>query len=474
MTIVYFFNPWDYVDELKEINHQHVSWAYGSPRTRNINPLKFLQARFGAGYKFDGLSIAVEGAALYNESSKSLDEPLAVFPCWHDDFGFDMLERYCKNPVGSDSRYYKNDSIPKRFRPVKGQPHLVVIYDFPRLGSSEMRLWYSRLIAIKKKYNVDFIMSGTNSFRNMFLGDNYGAVYNPLWTAKLNEIILPTGLKVGKIAEIKPSHLRWLRVFGYDYLQIKNSVDSRLRFNIESTLWASKYFLEDEKNRYLFRATSAPGAVDSDIPEGDELVAAAQAHSYSQPHAGIIPKRRDIQPGDAVVCNSCSFAIRCRFYREGAVCGMPGTDSDKLAKMLGSRDADRVIEGLSLIAEIQAKRVTEDLAKEEEASERFTDTDKRLKDLFDSGQKIARLVKPELNGRGVQVNVGVGIGGGGVAMVQHMTPQELVASAVRALEDKGVPREKITQEAIMGLLEGVASRRGEEILEDVIDAEVME
>ena len=150
---------------------------------------------------------------------------------------------------------------------------------------------------------------------------------------------------------------------------------------------------------------------------------------------------------------------------------MPSTDSAKLAKLMGSRDADQLIEGLSEIAKVQAERVGKDLQEEEDSGKRFPETDKRLKDLFDSGQKIARLVRPELNGRGVQVNVGVM---GGTAVVQQRTPQELVSGAIRALEEKGIPRERITEDAILGLLEGVTSRKGAELLEDVVDAELAE
>ena len=69
--------------------------------------------------------------------------------------------------------------------------------------------------------------------------------------------------------------------------------------------------------------------------------------------------------------------------------------------------------------------------------------------VFDQGVKLAKLIDPNLNGSKVQVNVS------GAATVSATSPRQLIAAAVRELEARGVPREKITTEMIQGLLTGM-------------------
>lgn len=479
-TRVYIRNPWKYIDMLLERGHRYVAWDYGSARVRRIEPLKFMKAQFGAGNEFEAISVAVEGAAVYNQDSKSLDDPLAVYPCWDPSMGFDKLIDYCENPVGNDPGYYDTDYTPRQFRPVKGQPHRVVIYDFIESsggvggGSRTLaRNIFLQLAKVAEDYpEVEFIAFGTQSYRMLFGLNYFAAIHNPDFYALRGSIILPTGSTVHYAGRdgVHPGRVPWLNSLGYRVTDMKDA-DKRIEYNLDSALWAGEYYMSQEIFRHKFKFDLTDEIIDAE--ENDEIVREVQ-HGFYATGGGSTPRISEALPGDGVVCDSCSLAVYCRHFREGAVCAVPSSDSAKLAKLMGSRDAEKIIDGLSVIAEIQADRIHKDLEYEDKAGERLPETDKRLKDLFDSGQKIAKLVKPELNGRGVQVNVGVGIAGGNAAITAHGTPQELIASAMRALEDRGIPREDITQEHILGLLEGMHSRNADAILEDVVDAEVVE
>lgn len=465
MVNVHLRNPWEYMHLVRDVRHPYISWDYGSPIIRRINPLHYAKLRYGAGFDFTAYSVAVEGMAEYNQDSRDLDSPAAVYPTWHWRHGWEQLQYYCDYPVGENPKVYNNESIPKEFRPVKGQPHRILIYDFPRSITAEGRDFFLRLIKIQEDYpNIDFVAHGTTSFRYMFLARFEAVLYNPHWMGKLNAVQLPNGLKVPHAAENRHLLAPWANALGIRVTDLVDE-DGLTEFNTLSILWAGKHYLEDEK----FKVANVDRIVSDGLPDNSEQVNLSRASIFM----GRVrrPQAASLMPGDGVICNTCSLASKCRLFREGAVCGVPSTDSAKLAKLMGSRDADQLIEGLSEIAKVQAARVGKDLEEEEDSGKRFPETDKRLKDLFDSGQKIARLVKPELNGRGVQVNVGVM---GGTAIVQQRTPQELVSGAIRALEDKGIPRERITEDAILGLLEGVTSRKGTDLLEEVIDAELVE
>lgn len=458
VTKVYMRNPYDYIDQLVNADYRTISWDMGSFKKRSIDPLKFLRHRLGTARPFELMTIAVEGASIYNEHSTDLDRPLAVYPCWLPNQGFEALADLCERPVSEDRAVRNNVNTPRRFRPVEGQDHVVVIYDFKDIGSVDGMNWFKQLRKVISEYpDVTFIAHGTKSFRIIFGGDFQGATLNPWWSASKREIMLPNGSvrQLERIREVMP----WIKLLGYSIRRIEKREDI-CAYNIEAIRWAADNYLQNVDFKL-----SMENDIDLDTPGGQYELRDARSTIYDTRSTVAF------KPGDGVICDACSVAPKCKFYREGAVCGVSKTEAGKLAQAFGSRDADTILDGLSRIAEIQAERVAADLEKEAASGERMPDTDKRLKDLFDSGTKIAKLRKPELNGKGVQVNVGM-IGGG--TMVVQSTPQELIAGAVQALEARGVPRDKITDDVIVGLLESVAARDGAAKIEDIIDAELVD
>jgi redox-regulated HSP33 family molecular chaperone len=121
-----------------------------------------------------------------------------------------------------------------------------------------------------------------------------------------------------------------------------------------------------------------------------------------------------------------------------------------LAETFGSRNADTIITGLSDLLRIQADRTERAIEKEIDEQELDPEVRKMINDLMKNGTMLAKLLKPELNGKGVTVNVGVN--GQAAIAVANSDPNQLVANAVAALERQGVPRDQITADMIRTLL----------------------
>lgn len=451
---IYFRNPEPYVREIQESDARLLSWDYGDLVKRNIDPLKWAGVYLGNARPWRILVIAIEGALQYDETCTNLDKPSAVYPTWRWEYGFDQLIDYCENPVGENLFLVHANISEKKWRPVQGQPHRVVIYDTPEAHKHEGVQYLRQLMAIKARYpHVEFILHNTASYRVMFVGDFDGACFDPHMTAKLGSVILPSGRAVNQ--PDFPDYVPWLRLLGYSVRDLRETKFDRVMYNIESVRWANENYAKNINFRI---------AVANDIDtesEGGYYELQQETRSWlfnAQAKAGM-------QPGDGVVCGACSLATQCKYFREGAVCGVAKTGSSELADLFGTRDAGVIIDGLVELTKLQATRVTQDLEEERSTGERLPMTDTRIKNLMDSGIKVAKLIDPKLNGKGVEVNVGVI---GGAQMIAQQTPQELMASAVRTLESHGIPRDEITPDMIKGLLEGVANRQA---VREVIEIE---
>lgn len=457
MTDLYFRNPHGYIRELQEADCRLFSWDMGALERGRIDPVIFLNMYLGRSRPWKFLVVAVEGCAEYDQTSTKYGEPVAVYPTWQIRQGWDRLEDYCANPVSLDLA--DDMDIERRFRPVAGQPHKVVIYDSPNLSSYEGIRQLRMLRAIHSRYShVEFIIHNTGSYRVIFEAGFEGALVDPSHVAKTGGVVLPSGSHRG--SDKWADNLQWFQMLGYDHRELREDRSARIHYNIDSLRWANANY----RRNAAFRVQATKG-IDPSTPGGEyemqvELESAVLSHNKAR---GAIPL-----PSDGVVCDSCSIAPKCKFYREGLVCSVPGTPSADLAKMFGSRDAGVIIDGLLELNKLQAVRVQKDLEDEAATGDRLPITDKRIKDLFNSGTQVAKLIDPTLNGKGTTVNVGVGITGAS-PIEQRVTPQELIASAVRELEANGVSREEITPKMIGGLLEGIQNR---ESMTRVIEGEL--
>ena len=464
MKKLYIRNPHLFAGPFARSGFRAASFDKGAAILRKLNLPKFMDMRFPSHDDWEALVVNPDACAEYKKGDK-MGHPSAVYPAWTPLQTYDALRSYCKFPVGEDLSLTQDESIPPDMRPVPGQPHKVILYNPGRGDSAEGMMAIAQIEEIHREYpDVEFIWQGVSSYKTIFTSSVQSAVYDIWRISKLGSLCPPRSarrLTVDEVLANPDEHRSWLREIGYDVSSL-GGVQRNCEINLASVRWAQLNYL---KMQQLYDAVEV-GPL-GEIPE-DEVLSA---------RASLARGPRSISPTDGVLCDACTLAPVCGWYREGLVCGVPKREYSKLAKTFGTRDAGVIIDGLIKLGEIQADRVAADLEEEEVTGRRSAETDRRLRMLTDHGIKTAKLIDPSLNGKGVQVNVGV-VGAGGSTSVGiggiSRTPQELVSSMVRELEARGVPREDITGEAIMGLLEATTSARGEKLIEEVIDAEVIE
>lgn len=458
---IYFRNPDRYLDAVTMTEIKHFSWDYGRVLKRGIDVLKWGKLFLGNKPNWEMLIVAREGVAVVNAETRDREKPVAVYPTWHISDGLDMLERYCKKPVGEDMKLCFDDEIPQQFRPVWKQPHKVVIFAPPDIRNKTGGAELGRIMSIKKKYpEVEFIVHDTASYRIMFSSGLHHATFDPYQTARKGSIILPSGYANHRNEWQRNS--KWIHMLGFNIpaLDGDDALLDRLLYNIESVHWASENF--NKNVEFFIRATE--GLSNKSKRGKYEIAESKEAWLTS----ARMRTRLVLGPDDGYVCDDCSIATKCKFFREGMVCGVAKGKTGELTKAFKTRDAGVIIDGLTKLTGIMAERVEADLEDEEESGERRLETDRRIKDLMESGIKVAKLINPNLNGRGVEVNIGVL---GQANVVAQQTPQQLMANAVRALEEQGVPRNEITPNMIRGLLEGVNNQA---LVEKTVEAEAIE
>lgn len=446
---IYYRNVDKYVDAANTIGATKFVWSFGEIARRRMDVPKWCRLNFAGRTDWEAMVIAVEGAAVYDHTSKDISDSIAAYPVWQIDMGMEALEDYCANPVSERTRLTNpardaKDENKGQFRPRVGQPHKVVIFAPPRVAGREGQETYAQMGELKKRYpEVEWIVYNTSSFRVMFGGLFAGAGYDPYVKARSHLLQMP----VGKVVQWSERHewAMWFEYLGYDIDDAWEFITERTMFNIESVNWAMQNY--DKGARFRMRVLED---VDIDSPDADYL---DEEYNRGRWFGKTALNMRNVLPGDGIVCDACSLISICKAYREGAVCIVAGADGAKLAEMFGSRDADQIINGLSELVKIQSERVAADV-NEEVHGERDLATDKRIKDLFDHGTKLTKLVAPERFGpKGTTVNVGVA--GSGAQVTVSTTPQELIAGTVRALEAAGVRREDITQDTIRKVLSGM-------------------
>jgi hypothetical protein len=215
-------------------------------------------------------------------------------------------------------------------------------------------------------------------------------------------------------------------------------------YNIKSAIWAG----ENYNKIFNFQTR----------PVGTDLVDITSPDSEFEPVTNnrvMMKNGVPTLPGDKFECNSCSLAMTCKHYRDGAVCSLPGEESpNDLAKIFKTRDSSQIIDGLGLLVAANTKRLERGIKEEAAFGDVNPEVTKLLNNVFAQGIQLAKLVDPNLRGGArVQVNVG----SGGTASVAMANPKQLVASVFRQLEESGIPRDQITPDMIKGMLEGMVN-----------------
>lgn len=420
MTEVWFRNPHNYIRELVEAEAPfRVAWDRGTLVKRRIDPIMHANVYFGQDKQYDVLAIGPQGTA-HLDNTHTLAKPKAVYPTWEYGENFNILEEMVSSPIGMDPDACMAD-VPLDERPVVGQDHRVVVTNLPNAQVASSRPFYRHLAELQEEYpECTLHLHGSYSYRVMF-GMGFGAAdIEPRTDAASGRVVLPNGKTLAYARTV--GHLQWINLLGTSVTDLKNP-KPRCIFNIKSALWASEHWGEDINFK-----SQGKIEVDPDDPNPPVPVT-IKSHSQFQV----------AEQGDKITCDTCSLTETCKYYREGAVCSLPGSEVSSLAKAFKSRDGSKIIDGLGAVLAAQVDRVERGMAVEVDLEINDPEVSKMLNSIFANGVKLAKLVDPSLSKPLVQINNGKADGTAG------LNPKEVMAEVVRRLEAKGIDRADMTE-----------------------------
>lgn len=434
MTEVWFRNPHNYVRELAEVGAVQVAWDRGMLVKKRIDPYNHAKLYFSNSPDWRVLMVGTQGTAELRRDH-GIDQPYAVYPTWSAaEEGLELLEEMMEYPLGEDAEACNDPNVAPDERPVSGQEHRVVVVDIPNANSGPGRSLIRKLKELQEDYpNCILHVHGLYGWRVSF-GMGFGATdVDPRTNAGKGKVQLPSGKEV--FAERTIGLQQWVTLLGMTTADLMREPRNRCIYNIKSAMWAGEHYMEN----IAFKTGGSPVQVD---PDSKSHVPATSSFGHlSKP--GL-----PVQPNDKIQCDTCSLQNSCKYYRQGSVCSVPGSEPASLANQFKTRDADLIIDGLGTLLGFQARRLEKGAKEEEEYGELDPEVTKIANSLFSNGVKLAKLVNPNLNGPGVTVNVG----GGNAAAIQASTPNQVLGSIVRELESRGIRRQDITPEMVGNLL----------------------
>jgi len=352
----------------------------------------------------------------------------------------ELLEDMLQNPAGESHEACLDKRVPTDERPVFGQEHRVVITELPNGNTGPGRSFIKKIKELQEDYPDAIIhVHGLYSYKFAFGLGFRSADVEPRAAAKGGRVHLPSGNEETylKVAQ----HPQWASSMGFKPVELEIP-RNRCLFNIKSAVWAGEHYME----LYKFR-TRADGSK-PDITSSD---------TDHKPSTTVSPFTKAVQgkkEGDKFLCNTCSLANQCKYYRDGAVCSVPGAEPVELSKFFRSRNADTIIDGMGVLMAANTKRLERGLSDEETFDELNPEVTKMMNQVFEQAVKLAKMIDPM---RFASPKLNVQIGGNGAAQISAGNPRQFVAEAVRALEMQGIKRENITPEMIQGVMEGMAS-----------------
>ena len=429
-TEVWFRNPHNYIRELVECGIGNIAWDRGTLHKKRIDPIKHAQLYYGQAIPWRLLLVGEQGTVEYRPGHDA-DHPVGVYPTWAygDDAAF--LEEMCAKPLGRDIAACGDFSLPVDERPVLGQEHRVVVIEPPPASTGPGRAFLRYLKELQEEY-PDCILHvhGLYGWRVAFGMGFRSADVEPRTSAHKGKVIVPAGREM--TYEQAQKHPQWIRSLGFKAVDL-SIPRVRCMYNIKSAVWAGTNYAE------LNRFGSINNGSPVDIETPDDRYVPVQTSNYK-------PQDKKFVEGDKQLCNICSLQLDCKYYREGAVCSVPGAEPAPLARFFKTRDSGLIIDGLSTIMAAQTRRLERGMKAEEVFDELDPEVTKLLNSLFDQGVKLAKLVDPGL--RASPTKVGVFVNGQSQPQQQDQNPRVFVANIVRSLEAQGIPRDQITPDMI--------------------------
>lgn len=434
-TEAWFRNPDNYIRELVEVGQCWVAWDRGLLVKKSINPDEHAKLYFGTSFDYRILLVGEQGTAELTPEH-TLDNPKAVYPTWQYGDDASILEEIVEQPVGQDRKICNDLTLPPDERPVFGQEHRVVVTDLPSSSTGPGKRMIKFLRELQQDHPECIIhVHGLYSWRMAF-GQGFGAAdIQPRDAAAKGKVHLPSGKE--ERFEVVQKNPQWITPLGFKPVDLEIP-RNRCMYNIKSAVWAGENYEKVFKMK-----TAGTAVIDTESSDADFKPPETNSH---------LSRHVKASEGDHFVCNTCTLQNKCKYFREGAVCSVPGAEPIPLSKMFGSRDVDSIIDGLGVLMSANTRRLQRAQEYEEMDGEVDPEVTKMFGQVFDQATKLAKLVDP---GRFKTTGVNINVGQGGQAAVAITNPRQMAAAAIRALEQQGIPRDKQTPEMIQGMFEGM-------------------
>jgi hypothetical protein len=465
MTDIWFRNPDRAMSTLAQEGVSRITWTRQHLGRLRMDGIAYVrQFYMHTPIRPKIMLIGIQGTSEYHLFSK-LHEPVAVYPTWSGKRdSLEMLMDYIEKPWGEDIYRCTDLKVPSSLRPVSGQKHRVILHNCPRSVSGPGRQFWVQMDRIQRDHpEVELFVNGSKSFAVMF-GLKFAAVDEGLSDAGDDNrtFRLPNGVA---IVLSKPDaiqklmiHKDWVKLLGFEPHELLSNNQARYAFRIRSARWAAKHW----SNNFRWHLNSRNLAP-------DELEVSDEDYEPRNQTTSIVLRRKQftLREADKILCDRCRIQAGCRFYRAESICGLGPKESEMgdLEKYFESRNAGRIVDGLAHIVRLQARRL--EAAMDNEASDPEGDLDpeitKMMKQVFDSGVKLAKLVDPNLAGPGTRVQVNVGTGG--TEVISQSSPREMMSVIVDTLERGGIPRDQITPNMVAGVLQGMANQSQQQAIE---------
>lgn len=409
-TDLWIRNPRRCLAEVAATEHHQIVWDVGLLSKFGMDPGKIAEMYLpGRDWKVMVIDSLKGEAAILDPEHTTTNSPAKVHPVW--EYGEKM----------------------NKLESMLDDNELVVITQVPTSVSSLGRQFFLAADELQQEYpDCAIHLHATYSYKTMF-GLNFKSVdAEPFSDVSHKKVVLPNGRIV--TIDRANEYVAWISLLGFLPVHLKDR-SKAVQYQIKSLQWASHYYKDNVKFRNVgFKvATGNFSAGPPDSPFRPFKVPKTTSVMFK-----FAPKFE----GDKFLCDVCTLQDICRFYREGMVCGVKKSEGAQLSEMFGSRDSNKIIDGLGKLLQVETSRLQTGLRQEESTDTLNPNVTRLVNTLFDRAEKLARLIDPSLN---VKTRVDVHQFGNRLAN----TPQELMSQVVGELTARGIQADRITPEMVL-------------------------
>ncbi|ADD80787.1 gp001 [Rhodococcus phage ReqiDocB7] len=240
---LFWRNPHNYVNEMKQNHEVNVAWDRGILTKLRIDQYMYSKMKFGPLGKFwRSYNISSWDCIEYDADCEP-GKPRAVYPAfdWCNE-DLDTLLGYIAAPWGEDASLYRDTSIPRHLRPVKGQPHRIFITNLPSMRTLEGKYQLVVLAKIQRKFpQAELFIHRLYGFGDLFGNKFRAGDIDPRMIASKGKIYLTNGRYFDTRTADRDMLSNYVRPLGWSVDELDDA-KNRCRYNMHAAKWASLHW----------------------------------------------------------------------------------------------------------------------------------------------------------------------------------------------------------------------------------------